>query len=267
MPRLDPRRSLGPAAGSTQDACRVSRSQFWRLAAAGARIAPATASVSATVAPLLLVAFVDRGCAIATRRGASAPQPQRLLLRVGRNSRVSTAINPRHASCVRVAMTNPRRLLERDFERHLRYGRTVHAPPIIVSANPDAASLLDAIDLHGETRPAWETASRVGSAATSAQDATVKRFTEHIRKHSPATELAVSSQALGPTRIGLSVHDGSVTLEGQITWNYRRDAERAIQYLSNAIGVRALKRQCSTSYVKDNVEGALRWLPMDTSEE
>lgn len=164
-------------------------------------------------------------------------------------------------------MANPRRPLERDIERQLRFGPKVHATPIVVSANPDAASLLDAIDLHGETCPAWDAASRVGSAATTAQDATVTLFTERIRRKSPPAELAVASHVLVPTGIGLSVHDGSVTLEGQITWNYRRDAERAIQYLSNAIGVRALEPQCPVSFVKENVEGALRWLSMDGSKE
>ena len=139
--------------------------------------------------------------------------------------------------------------------------------PVVVSANPGAASLLDVIDLHGETCPAWETASRVGSAATTAQDATVRRFTEHIRSHSPPTELALSSHVLVPKGIGLSLHDGSVSLEGQITWNYRRDAERAIQYLSNAIGARALEPQCPVSFVKESVEGALKWLSMDGSKE
>jgi hypothetical protein len=164
-------------------------------------------------------------------------------------------------------MTNPRRLLERDIERQLCSGPKEHAPPIIVSAKPDAASLLDAIDRHGETWPAWETASRVGSAATIAQDSTVKLVTEHMRSYSPATELAVSRRVLVPAGIGLRLHDGSVSLEGQITWNYRRDAERAIQYLSNAIGLHALEPQCPVSFVKENVESALKWLAVDGSKE
>ncbi|MEO6601230.1 MAG: hypothetical protein ABIQ16_15230, partial [Polyangiaceae bacterium] len=123
------------------------------------------------------------------------------------------------------------------------------------------------IDLHGETYSPWDTARRVGSAVTSAQDATVRLFTEHIRSHSPPSELAVSSHVLVPKGIGLSLHDGSVTLEGQITWNYRRDAERAIQYLSNAIGLGAQEPQCPVSFVKENVEGALKWLSMDGSKE
>jgi hypothetical protein len=164
-------------------------------------------------------------------------------------------------------MTNPRHLLERDIERQLRSGPKVHAPPIILSASPDAASLLDAIDRHGETRTAWETAGHVGSVPTIAQDATVKLFTEHIRSHSSPSELAVSSSVLVPKGIGLSLHDGSVTLEGQITWNYRRDAERAIQYLSNAIGLHALEPQCPVSFVKENVESALKWLAVDGSKE
>jgi hypothetical protein len=164
-------------------------------------------------------------------------------------------------------MTNPRHLLERDIERQLRSGPKVHAPPIVVSAKTDAATLLDSIDIHGQTCSLWDSARPVGSAATIAQDATVKLFTEHIRRQSPPTELAVSNQVLVPKGIGLSLHDGAVTLEGQITWNYRCDAERAIQYLSNAIGVRALDPKCPVSFVKENVEGALEWLSMDGSKE
>lgn len=164
-------------------------------------------------------------------------------------------------------MTNPRHLSERDIERQLRSGPKVHAPPIAVGPKTAAATLLDSIDLHGETCSRWDSARRVGSAATTAQDATVRLFTEHIRSHPPPSELAVSSRVLVPKGIGLSLHDGSVTLEGQITWNYRRDAERAIQYLSNAIGLRAFEPQCPVSFVKENVEGALKWLSMDGTKE
>ena len=164
-------------------------------------------------------------------------------------------------------MTNPRQLLERAIERQLRSGPKVHAPPIIVSTKTDAARLLDAIDIHGETCSPWDSARRVGSAATTVQDATVRLFTEHIRSHSPPSELAASSRVLVPKGIGLSLHDGSVTLDGQITWTYRRDAERAIQYLSNAIGLRAFEPQCPVSFVKENVEGALKWSSMDGSKE
>jgi hypothetical protein len=164
-------------------------------------------------------------------------------------------------------MTNPRHLLECDIERRLRSGPEVYAPSIIVGAKTDAATLLDSIDLHGETCSPWDTARRVGSAATSAQDATVRLFTEHIRSHSPPSELAASSRVLVPKGIGLSLHDGSVTLEGQITWNYRRDAERAIEYLSNAIGLRAFEPQCPVSFVRENFEGALKWLSMDGTKE
>jgi hypothetical protein len=164
-------------------------------------------------------------------------------------------------------MTNPRHLLERDIERQLRSGPKVHAPPIIVSAKTDAATLLGSIDLHGETCSPWDTAGRVSSGVTIAQDATVRLFTEHIRSHSPPSELAVSSRVLVPKGIGLGLHDGSVTLDGQITWNYRRDAERAIQYLSNAIGLRPFEPQCPVSFVKENVEGALKWLSMDGTKE
>ena len=164
-------------------------------------------------------------------------------------------------------MANPRHLLERDIERLLRSGPKVYAPPIIVSAKTDAATLLEAIDIHGEKRRPRDSARRVGSAVTIAQDATVRLFTEHIRSHSPPSELAVSSRVLVPKGIGLGLHDGSVTLDGQITWNYRRDAERAIQYLSNAIGLRPFEPQCPVSFVKENVEGALKWLSMDGTKE
>gem|GEM_PF-5075570 len=113
-------------------------------------------------------------------------------------------------------MTNPRHMLERDIERQLRSGPKVHAPPLIVGAKTAAATLLDSIDRHGETCSSWDSARRVGSAATIAQDATVKLFTEHIRSHSPPSELAVSSHVLVPKGIGLSLHNGSVILEGQI---------------------------------------------------
>jgi len=69
-----------------------------------------------------------------------------------------------------------------------------------------------------------------------------------------------------PKGSGLSLHDGSVTLEGRITWNYRRNAERAIQYLSNVMGLRALEPQCPASFMKESVEAVLKRLTMDGSK-
>jgi len=106
----------------------------------------------------------------------------------------------------------------------------------------------------------------VGGVRTVAQDLSVKIQNEH--KHSDseiadAVQSAIKWNVYVPNTITAKVQQGAVTLEGQVIWNYQRDAaERAVRYLTGVIAVYnnvSLKQpQVSESQVKEKVLAALQ---------
>ena len=66
-----------------------------------------------------------------------------------------------------------------------------------------------------------------------------------------------------PDSVTAEVRNGSVTLSGQVTWNYEREAAaQAIRQLKGVVGVRnsitLQKLNVPAAQVKENVEAALR---------
>ena len=97
-----------------------------------------------------------------------------------------------------------------------------------------------------------------------AQDLSVRLLSDH--KHSDAEIAAAIQTALKwnvmvPKTITAKVTSGSVTLEGQATWNFERDAaERAVSYLTGVVSVInavGLNSQVSPTDVKEKIEAAL----------
>ena len=65
-----------------------------------------------------------------------------------------------------------------------------------------------------------------------------------------------------PKTVTAHVRHGAVTLEGEVIWNYQRDAaERAIRHLAGVVAVNnaiALKPLASATEVKEKVQAALQ---------
>ena len=100
---------------------------------------------------------------------------------------------------------------------------------------------------------------------TVAQDLTVKILADHVRTDSDiaaATQSALKWDVFVPKAVTAKVNHGALTLEGQVTWNYQRDAaERAVRYLAGVVSVFnaiTLKPETSASQVKEQVVAALQ---------
>ena len=76
---------------------------------------------------------------------------------------------------------------------------------------------------------------------TVAHDLTVKILGGHARNDSDiavATQRALSWNVLVPKTVTAKVHDGIVTLEGRVSWNYAREAAAdAVRYLTGVVFV------------------------------
>ena len=155
--------------------------------------------------------------------------------------------------------------LKRDIEAELSWDPKVNAAEIGVSVNEGAVSLLGTVDTYAQKWAAEDATKRVAGVRTVAQDLTVKIQNEHKRSDTEIAEAIQSAfkwDVLVPKEVTAKVHNGMATLEGQVTWNYQRDAaERAVRHLAGVVTVEdliKLKPGASATQVKENVEAALR---------
>jgi osmotically-inducible protein OsmY len=156
--------------------------------------------------------------------------------------------------------------LKQDIDQELAWDPKVNAAQIGVSVDNGAVSLLGTVDTYAEKWAAEDAVKRVGGVRTVAQDLTVKLLSDHTRSDSDiasAIQNALKWDVLVPKAVTAVVRDGLVTLEGQVEWNFEREAaDRAIRYLTGVVSVSNLialkKAEASATQVKEKVEAALQ---------
>jgi osmotically-inducible protein OsmY len=155
--------------------------------------------------------------------------------------------------------------LKQDIEEELRWDPKVNAAQIAISVDDGAVSLVGAVDSYAEKWAAEDATKRVGGVRTVAQDLTVRVIGEHERSDSEIAEAVLGAlkwDVFVPVAVTAKVEQGAVTLEGQVTWNFQRDAaERSIRCLSGITSVYnavTLKPDVSILQVKEKVQAALR---------
>ena len=127
-----------------------------------------------------------------------------------------------------------------------------------------AVSLAGTVDTYAQKWAAEDATKRVSGVRTMAENLSVKLLADH--KHSDgeiatAIQSALRWDVMVPNTITAKVTSGAVTLEGQATWNFEREAaERAVRYLTGVVSVAnivTLKPQVSATQVKEKIEAAL----------
>ncbi len=155
--------------------------------------------------------------------------------------------------------------LKKDIEEELRWDPKVNSAQIGVTVENGAVSLLGTVNTYAEKWAAEDAIRRVSGVRTVAQDLTVKILSDH--KHSDSEIASAVQSALRwhvfiPNTVTAKVHQGSITLEGQVNWNYQREsAERAVRYLPGVVAVHnwiTLKPQTSAAQVREKVVAALQ---------
>ena len=162
-------------------------------------------------------------------------------------------------------MTKTDMQLKKDIEQELSWDPKITAAQIGVSVDKGVVSLLGTVDTYAEKWAAEEATKRVSGVRTVAQDLTVKLVGDH--KHSDSEIAAATQNALKwdvfvPNAVTAKVHDGSVTLEGEVPWNYQREAAaRSVGFLTGVVAVNnriTLKPKTSAAEVKERVQAALQ---------
>jgi osmotically-inducible protein OsmY len=155
--------------------------------------------------------------------------------------------------------------LKSDIEDELRWDPKINAARIGVTVDKGAVTLLGAVDTYPEKWAAEDAAKRVSGVRTIAQDLTVTLLGDHLRSDSEiaaATQSALTWDVSVPKAVTARISNGTVTLEGQVTWNYQREAaERAVRHLVGVVSVTnamTLKPQMSAVEVKEKIQVALQ---------
>lgn len=163
-------------------------------------------------------------------------------------------------------MTKTDMQLKKDIEQELSWDPKINAAQIGVSVDKGAVSLLGEVDTYAEKWAAENATKRVSGVRTVAQDLKVKLPFDDKHSDSEIAGAALSAlkwDVFVPTSVTARVQNGTVTLEGQVAWNFERDAaEKAVRYIAgvsnvyNSISLRP--EPASTDKVKEKVQAALQ---------
>jgi osmotically-inducible protein OsmY len=162
-------------------------------------------------------------------------------------------------------MTNDHQL-QRDVMDELKWEPEVEAAHIGVTVKDGVVTLTGHVPSYGEKYAAEKAAKRVLGVKAVANELDVKLPGTSKRTDEDIAAAAVKALEFSPSlpedKIKVIVNSGWVTLEGEVEWQYQKDAaERAVRYLTGVIGVSnqiKIKPRVSPSEVKSKIEEAFK---------
>jgi osmotically-inducible protein OsmY len=163
--------------------------------------------------------------------------------------------------------------LKQDIERELLWDPKVNSAQVGVSVDHGAVTLLGVVDTYPQKWAAEAATKRVAGVRTVAQDLQVKVLADHKRTDAEiavAVQHALRWDVFTPSTVTARVENGTVTLEGEVAWDFERKA--AVSAVKNLTGVvelfnyMTLKVDASAPQVKEAIQLALhRQATTDTS--
>ncbi len=155
--------------------------------------------------------------------------------------------------------------LKQDVEAELRWDPKINAAQIGVAVDGGTVTLTGAVDTYAEKWAVEDAIKRVAGVRAIAEDLSVKITGLHQRSDSEIAAAALSAlmwDVWVPDSVTAKVQQGSLTLEGEVEWNYQRDsAKRAVQYLTGVVSVDnniMIKPRVSADEVREKVQAALQ---------
>ncbi len=156
--------------------------------------------------------------------------------------------------------------LQSDVQNAIRWEPLLHAAEIGVIVKDGIVTLTGTVDSYAKKLEA-ETATKNVAGVKAVIEKIEIRFANSWRKdnHEIAKEILVALDAnwtVPKDRVKVKVEDGWVTLEGELAWNYQREAaEIAIHHLMGVKGVTneiKIKADTHDAIEQKDVEDALR---------
>lgn len=156
--------------------------------------------------------------------------------------------------------------LQKDVQNAIKWEPLLHAAEIGVTAKQGVVSLTGVVDSYTKKMEAENAAKKVIG---------VKALVENIEVKFPSswtkTDAEIANEILAALKanwgvpkdknIGVKVEDGWVTLEGELAWNYQREAAKsAVKYLKGVKGVNndiKIKAESHDTIEQKDVENAI----------
>jgi osmotically-inducible protein OsmY len=156
--------------------------------------------------------------------------------------------------------------LQRDILDELKWEPEVEATHIGVTVKDGVVTLTGHVPSYGEKYAAEKAAKRVFGVKAVANELDVKLPGSSKRTDEDVASAAVkaleSSISVPKDKIKVLVRGGWVTLEGEVEWQYQKDAaELAVRYLTGVVGVTDLikiKPRVSPLELKSKIEDAFK---------
>ena len=155
--------------------------------------------------------------------------------------------------------------LQMDIKEELKWEPRVRDEEIAIEVHDGVVTLMGTVPDYAQRSRAVRAVERVAGVRAVAQELTVKVPNSHMRSdtdlaHQVVNTLAWDTEVPFQT-VKTKVDDGWVTLEGEVEWQFQRNApERAVRYLSGVKGVTNLltvKAHASTYDVAQHISAAL----------
>ena len=156
--------------------------------------------------------------------------------------------------------------LQRDVLDELEWDPSVDGAAIGVSVHEGVVALTGHVGDYAEKRAAEEAAKRVDGVRAVANDLVVEVRPGELRDDAELAEEAVrlldGTVDVPRGAVRVVVQNGWLTLEGQVPWNYQKEAAaRAVRYMRGARGVInavAVRPEVAPREVQERIESALR---------
>jgi osmotically-inducible protein OsmY len=154
--------------------------------------------------------------------------------------------------------------LKRDVEDELKWDPSVNEAHIGVSVKDGVVTLTGHVSYYGEKYAAEKAAKRVYGVKAVANELDVKLPGSAKRTDEDIAQACVNAlknnYSVPDEKIKVVVRNGWVTLEGEVEWEYQRDAAyNAVRDLTGVTGVSnniAVKPRVSSKEVKDKIVAA-----------
>ncbi len=156
--------------------------------------------------------------------------------------------------------------VQRDVLDELRFDPSLDANDVGVTVHEGVVTLAGKIDSYAEKDAAERTAHRVAGVRAVANELEVVIPGMHRRTDTDIAAVAVDALAwnhnVPADKVTLTVRNGWVTLEGEVSWQFQREAAfntvahlRGVRGVTNAIAVRPT---VTPQQVKQKIESALQ---------
>ena len=156
--------------------------------------------------------------------------------------------------------------LHKDLVDELRWDPRVKEAEIAVSAKGGVVTLAGTVDTYAQKYAAERVVERVSGVRAIADDLNVKLQNSLLRSDTDIAHAAVNAlrwdTEVPDEKITVKVHDGWVSLKGEVEWNFQKSAaERVTRYLAGVKGISniiTVKPRVSADEVKSKIEAALK---------